>query len=542
MGVDEVEMNTPGHASKGPLPGTVHDAEDMRRMGKLQQLNRVYSTVTLAGYAVILGLTWPFSLLQLTTGSSTSALSLTNGGPAGAIWVYLGVCVGMFTVVLSMAEMASLEPTAGGQYHWVAVFAPKKWRKIASYIVGWMCALGWQTAVPAPANVGGATIQALAVVASDSYTPKPWHVVVLTIAICTLAVLFNTFFARKMPGIEGLVFALYILEFFAIFIVLLVMGERSSAKEVFTIFQDNAGWGSIGSACFVGMSGPVITMIGSDSAVHLAEELKDASRHLPRAMLMTAGVNYLVGFMVLLASMFVVGDVQKVLETPTGAPWVQIILNATQSRIPTLIFMALIIFFLVFCAINANTTSSRQLFAFARDGGLPCSEWISHVSSSKHVPANAVFLTWFIGCLIALIPLGSSEAFLNIQSIAITALLASYIIAILCRLHNRNFGSVYGNLSRPPVFFLGKLGGNIINIVALGFLICFLVSATFPIAPHPTPKSMNWSSLALGSTVIVALIAYIVRGHKYLGPDVVVPADDSDKVTVDKKDSKPFIS
>lgn len=28
------------------------------------------------------------------------------------------------------------EPTAGGQYHWVAVFAPKKWRKFASYVVG----------------------------------------------------------------------------------------------------------------------------------------------------------------------------------------------------------------------------------------------------------------------------------------------------------------------------------------------------------------------------------------------------------------------
>ena len=33
---------------------------------------------------------------------------MTNGGPAGAIWVYLIVCFGMFTVVLSMAEMASM--------------------------------------------------------------------------------------------------------------------------------------------------------------------------------------------------------------------------------------------------------------------------------------------------------------------------------------------------------------------------------------------------------------------------------------------------
>ena len=39
---------------------------------------------------------------------STGTLSLTNGGPAGAIWVFLAVCLGMGSSVLSMAEMASL--------------------------------------------------------------------------------------------------------------------------------------------------------------------------------------------------------------------------------------------------------------------------------------------------------------------------------------------------------------------------------------------------------------------------------------------------
>jgi len=33
---------------------------------------------------------------------------LTNGGTAGGIWVFLGVSVGMFFVVLSLAEMASM--------------------------------------------------------------------------------------------------------------------------------------------------------------------------------------------------------------------------------------------------------------------------------------------------------------------------------------------------------------------------------------------------------------------------------------------------
>jgi hypothetical protein len=33
------------------------------------------------------------------------------------------------------------EPTAGGQYHWVSVFAPPKYRKILSFLVGMFLSL-----------------------------------------------------------------------------------------------------------------------------------------------------------------------------------------------------------------------------------------------------------------------------------------------------------------------------------------------------------------------------------------------------------------
>ena len=160
---------------------------------------------------------------------------------------------------------------------------------------------------------------------------------------------------------------LYFLVFIAFFIILLAMGPRSNAKEIFIDFQDNAGWGSIGAACFVGASGPVITLIGSDSSVHLAEELKDVSRQLPKAMLTTAVVNYFLGFTMLVAFIAVVGNVDQVLASATGEPWIQVLWNATQSATMALTFF--VIFFLLFGAIDSNTTSSRQLYAFARDGG-----------------------------------------------------------------------------------------------------------------------------------------------------------------------------
>jgi choline transport protein len=246
-----------------------------------------------------------------------------------------------------------------------------------------MCALGWQSYVPGAANVGATALQGLGVVANSNYVPKPYQTVLLTILFCICAPLFNTVLARRLPGIEGVIFTMYMMAFIAFLVVLVTLGPLSSAKEVFTHFEDNAGWGSIGTACFVGINGPVITLLGSDSAVHLAEELKDSSKNLPRAMLCYAAVNYLIGFGMLLAFIYVVGDVDSVLSTATGQPWIQVIWNATQSRTGTIIMTAVVAFFFLFAAVNTNTTSSRQLYAFARDGGLPFSRWISHVSRSS---------------------------------------------------------------------------------------------------------------------------------------------------------------
>jgi amino acid transporter len=71
-----------------------------------QRRFRFFSTV---GFVVVLGLTWEFSL-------TTLVFNLGNGGTAGAIWLVLSVCTGMFFVMLSMAELASMAPTSGGQY------------------------------------------------------------------------------------------------------------------------------------------------------------------------------------------------------------------------------------------------------------------------------------------------------------------------------------------------------------------------------------------------------------------------------------------
>ena len=115
---------------------------------------------------------------------------------------------------------------------------------------------------------------------------------------------------------------LHVFGFFAFIVVLWVMGPRGDSK-VWTEFQDNGNWGNVGLSCLVGLTSPVITLIGADSACHLSEELKDAAYVLPRSMVATAVINYTMGFVMTITLMSTLGgDIPGVLGTPIGQPYI----------------------------------------------------------------------------------------------------------------------------------------------------------------------------------------------------------------------------
>jgi choline transport protein len=68
---------------------------------------------------------------------SVFIFGLLNGGPSGLIYGFLLCWAGWATVVATMAEMASMWPTAGGQYHWTYMLAPEGWKVVLSYVTGW---------------------------------------------------------------------------------------------------------------------------------------------------------------------------------------------------------------------------------------------------------------------------------------------------------------------------------------------------------------------------------------------------------------------
>lgn len=138
----------------------------------------------------------------------------------------------------------SRAPTTGGQYHWVSEFSPTSLQKPLSYTVGWLCCLGWQVGNTSVAFLASQQISGLVVLNNPDYVPERWHLTLLVIGLMTFCQLFNTFFASKLPLVEGvLVLALHLGGFVGILITLWVcgVGKRGDVREVFLGFEDGGG-------------------------------------------------------------------------------------------------------------------------------------------------------------------------------------------------------------------------------------------------------------------------------------------------------------
>lgn len=105
------------------------DHEDMRRMGRNQQLVRRFRFFSVASFVAIATASWELGLFLITPG-------LLDGGRPNLIYSLIWCFVGFGPIYLSMAEMCSMAPIAGAQYHWVSEFAPENCQKVLSYITG----------------------------------------------------------------------------------------------------------------------------------------------------------------------------------------------------------------------------------------------------------------------------------------------------------------------------------------------------------------------------------------------------------------------
>lgn len=106
----------------------------------------------------------------------------------------------------------------------------------------------------------------------------------------------------------------------------------------------------------------------------------DAADVMPRAIVATPFANYVLTFVMAVTVFLNLGTERGgVRETGLGQPWIQILANATESKVAANVLTVVVLLMLLFSCINQLTAASRQLWSFARDEGLPFSGWLSYV-------------------------------------------------------------------------------------------------------------------------------------------------------------------
>lgn len=220
------------------------------------------------------------------------------------------------------------------------------------------------------------------------------------------------------------------------------------------------------------------------------------------------------------------GDVNAAINSATGYPFIDLFYNATQSYSGTNAMCSIVIINLTASAIAVLATASRQLWSFARNKGVPFSNWLAPTELPKEIPLNALFVSLAIAILLSLINIGSNAALQAIFSIASSSLLTSYIITLGCLINWR-----LKNKRLPRARFSLGRWGLWINIVAICFLVPWLIFSFFPNTVSPTAQTMNYGSLMYGSVIIFSSLYYLVYGrHTYQPPNeqvkrVMVGAD-----------------
>ncbi|KAM0237823.1 hypothetical protein ACHAP5_008892 [Fusarium lateritium] len=487
------------------------DALRLAQLGHTQELRRQYSLFSLCALCVCLMATWEAL-------STVIATALISGGAPCLLYNFILSAICSLCIATSLGEIASIYPTAGGQYHWVAALSPSSIRSSASFVTGWISIGGQIVLTSSAAFSAGLQAQALVIVNDSSYIPQRWQGMLFYWAILVYGLVLNIWGHRALPFTNTVSGIIHITGFVAIVIVLGVMSPKNSASFVFTEVTSYSGWKSEGVSWLVGLLSAVYPFLGYDAACHLAEEMPHASRNVPLAMVGSVAVNGFMGLIYVVVLLFSTGPLETLLQTPTGFPFMQIFLDTTKSKAATTVLSLVIICIATAATVAGITSTSRTLWAFARDRSTPFDKYLSKVDRRLQIPVYSVVVVTILQMLLGLIYLGNTTAFNAILSMAIIGMYASYALPIIAMLFARKrllSASGFGS------FKLGRIAGPIANVISLAWITIVIVFSTFPSSMPVTPQNMNYSIVVLAGWLAAGVIYYVFRGkYKYEVPNV----------------------
>ena len=188
--------------------------------------------------------------------------------------------------ILTDFQLTSSIPSAGGVYHWASVAPGPRYGRVLGFFTGWLNFFGWifdlASIISIPANVA---VQMYAVFHPD-LAIQPWHIYIAFILITWLCCVTVIFGNRFLPILNDIgLFLILVGGLVSIIVVAAMPKVHATNSAVWGDFSQNnvAGW-SDGVTFLTGVLNGAFTIGTPDAVTHMAEELPNPSRDMPKAV------------------------------------------------------------------------------------------------------------------------------------------------------------------------------------------------------------------------------------------------------------------
>jgi len=511
-------------------PGAAVDADTQRlhQLGYAQELDRRMSGFN--NFAI------SFTIISILSGCLTVyQYGLLHGGPPVMVWGWLGVGIVVIFAGLSMAEICSAYPTAGGLYYWSAKLAPGKSGPFWSWFTGWFNLLG-QVAVTAGISFGCAFSWAalLAEATGHVYWISAGHVLALLAVILFLQGVLNTFNVHLVALLNDVSVYWHLIGV-AIIVILLYWGPASGSTHNSVSFMfGSAGWNAFkGLSGFaaplyivaLGMLNAQYTFTGYDASAHVSEETINANVQAAKGIVRSIWVSLIAGFILLVGISYAIPNfshpisfagttVKSYSELAVLYPNWAVTFISSAGRSAAMLLIVIVGVAQFFCGMSSVTANSRMIYAFSRDGAVPGHNFWHHVSKKRRVPVRSA---WFgaIGAFIISVPyLWNYTAYNAVVATAVIGLYIAYLLPVfLRRINSKAF--------IPGPYVLNKTLSFVVGWIAIVWVVFICIILLLPAYSPITRQNFNYSFVVVLAVIGFAVIYWLAGARKWFkGPKI----------------------
>ncbi|MCX8253088.1 MAG: amino acid permease [Beijerinckiaceae bacterium] len=450
-----------------------------------------------------------FSIICILAGGITSfptAICTGYGFGVAVGWIVGGVFA--LIVAAGLAQIGSAYPTAGGLYHWSSILGGRGW----GWATAWINLIGLIFVVAA-VDVGVYTLFQGLVAPVFHIDASAWGFKEQTIAVILIAGsqgLFNHLGIKVTTMLTD--FSGYLIFVVAVVLTLtfLVWGATFDLSRLFTFVNTTGAPGggfvpdarSAVVAFLIGLLYPLFTITGFDASAHTSEETVNARVAVPRGMLQAVFWSLIFGFV--MAASFVLASPDLAATAKDGAnAWFNM-----YAKLPAPVWLKDILAIAIvvsnyLCGLACLTSTSRMIFAFSRDGGLPGSSLWKKVSPRWRTPVPAIWL----GVVLAIASTLYSPAFAALAAGCALFLYLSYAMPI-----GAGLLAIGKSWTTFGPFTLGVWYKPLAAITVVGVLI-LLYAGLQP----PNDIIQNY---AIGVGVLLVVLWFGLERRRFKGPPI----------------------